>query len=288
MNERVYRVRLWVVVSLVGAALLTWVPEVLSPAPASSVLAVHFLDVGQGVAMYVVSPEGHELLIDGGATPAVLRALAPWRSYFDETLAVVVATHPDTDHVGGLVDVLERFQVGALVETAATGQGVAAAAYAATAQETAVPRLTARAGDVIQLGASTTIRVLAPFGDTSQWESNRASLVLQIQYGDTRILLTGDAPAGVEEYLVSRYGSSLRSDVLKLGHHGSDTSSSPTFLDAVAPRYAVVSASADNYYGHPHPVVIERAQAVGAAIRSTATEGTVSFYSDGTRVWPAQ
>lgn len=287
MIDHTYRVRLWVVLCLIGGALLLWVPQVssLQSKTTEPVLAVHFLNVGQGDAIYLVSPEGNELLIDGGATPAVLRELMPLRSYFDHTLEVVVASHPDTDHVGGLVDVFERFTVEAIIDTPTSGESAAAAAYAAAAEAEAAQRLTAQAGDVIVFGASTTIHVLAPFTDTIGWESNRASLVLLVQHGNTRFLFTGDAPTGVEDYLVQRYGAQLQSDVLKLGHHGSDTSSSETFLQTVAPRYAVVSAGADNFYGHPHPAVVARAEAAGAAVLSTAEAGTISFFSDGRRVW---
>lgn len=122
-------------------------------------------------------------------------------------------------------------------------------------------------------------------GDSTNWETNTASVVVQVVYGDTEFLLTGDASQGIEEYLVGVYGDTLQSDVLKLGHHGSDTSSSALFLETVQPTYAVVSAGKNNRYGHPHEKVVRRAGEAGAHLLSTADLGTVAFYSNGVRVW---
>ena len=100
-------------------------------------------------------------------------------------------------------------------------------------------------------------------------------------YGDTAFMLTGDAPISIENFLVEAYGSALKSDVLKLGHHGSKTSSSESFLNTVAPTYAVVSSGADNQYGHPHQEVMERVRARNLQIFQTSTDGTITFVSDG-------
>ena len=145
--------------------------------------------------------------------------------------------------------------------------------------------MTAQAGQSFQLGASTTVRVLSPYGNTVDWKSNSASVIVQVVYGDIEFMLTGDAPSGIEEYIVGQYGELLESEVLKLGHHGSKTSSSGEFLDAVQPDYAVVSASSDNRYGHPHKEVIDRVSERGAEVVSTADSGTVMFVSDGVEVW---
>ena len=143
----------------------------------------------------------------------------------------------------------------------------------------------ARAGQVYQLGASTTLTILAPKNDPVMLESNTASIVAKLSYGEIDFILTGDAPSSIEEYIVSIYGDALRSEVLKLGHHGSKTSSSEIFLDKVVPKFAVVSAGKDNSYGHPHKKVIDAVSARGIEIISTADSGSVTFITDGVDLW---
>jgi competence protein ComEC len=252
---------------------------------ASSYLTVRFLDVGQGDAIQVITPDGYEMLIDGGPSASVLRELASGRSFFDRSIDVVIATHPDTDHVAGLVDVLKRYDVGMIIETAVHHDAPAAVAFLDTSGSEAARRISAQAGQTIMLGASTTVRILSPQGDTTDWETNTASVVVQVVYGDIEFMLTGDAPSSIEEYLTGAVGANLKSEVLKLGHHGSDTSSSEVFLEAVGPQYAVVSAGKDNRYGHPHAEVLRRVSEAGSRIVSTAEQGTITFNSDGRRVW---
>jgi competence protein ComEC len=235
--------------------------------------------------MHIVTPDGVEVLIDGGPDASVLRELQVERSFFDRHLDLVIATHPDTDHVGGLVDVLARYEVAHLLETAAEHDAPAAKQYLQAAAAEGATRYVVDSPMSIRLGASTTLRVLAPQGDTRKWRSNAASIVVQLQYGDTEFLFTGDAMRSIERYLVEQYGETLESEVLKLGHHGSDTSTSDALLAAVTPAYAVVSAGAENRYGHPHPAVVERVTSRNIELFSTATHGTIEFHSDGTRVW---
>lgn len=256
----------------------------LEPAPPSE-LVVRFLDVGQGDAIHITTPDGVEALIDGGPDAGVLRALGRGRSFFDRELDLVIATHPDTDHVGGLVDVLERYRVSHILETVAPHAAPAAKRYLTAATAEGATRTVVDGPMTVHLGASTTLHVLSPVGDTRNWRSNAASIIVQVRYGETEFLLTGDASKSTEEYLVDRYGDTLESEVLKLGHHGSDTSTSEAFLEATTPQFAVVSAGAENRYGHPHPAVVGRVEAQDIPVLSTAESGTLTFQSDGRRVW---
>jgi len=279
MGERL-RALLLAVLLLLGGGLLA------APATeASPYFAIHFLDVGQGDAILLQTPDGYEVLIDGGATSGVLQELAVQQSWFDRSIDVVVATHPDTDHVGGLVDVLGRYEVGLILQTEAESDSPAATAFADAVATEQARIAFARSGQIIQVGASTTIEVLAPASDTSDWGSNTASIVLRVVYGETAFMLTGDAPIGVEDYLAQTAPTTLRSDVLKLGHHGSKTSSSALFLDTVLPQYAVVSAAIDNSYGHPDQSVMQRVFDRDIQTAHTGIDGTVTFYSDGQQVW---
>jgi competence protein ComEC len=248
-------------------------------------LSVRFLDVGQGDAIHVQTPDGYEMLIDGGPTALVLRELSKGRSFFDATIDVVLATHPDSDHIGGLVDVLQRYQVATIVQTNNINDTPAAAAYDGAVTDEEANIVLAQAGQVIQLGASTTVRILAPAGDTTLWRSNAASIIVQVSFGAIDFLLTGDAPLETEEYLVGLYQAQMQSEVLKLGHHGSKTSTSGLFLDAVQPDFAVVSAELNGRYGHPHAAVVERVLEREIELVSTAQVGTIEFVTDGISVW---
>ncbi len=248
-------------------------------------LSVTFLDVGQGDAILIETPDGVQVLIDGGPDRRVMSVLAAELPWFDRTLDLVIGTHPDQDHIGGLVDVIANYEVGTLLVTENRGETMTATAYREAINDEAASVVLARAGQVFALGASTTLRVFSPASDPSFLESNTSSIVVQVVYGNTTFLLTGDAPVGIENYLAATYGAILQSDVLKLGHHGSDTSSGELFLDTVQPTYAVVSAGRDNRYGHPNQEVIDRVVSHHATIYATAEKGSVTFVSDGYTVW---
>lgn len=253
----------------------------------AQVLTVSFLDVGQGDAIFIEAPNGNQLLIDSGKGSQVLRGLGRAMGFFDRTLDAVVATHPDADHIGGFPDVFERYKVGAVFISGVLDEGSDAQAFDATIQKRGVTPRIARRGMRIVLDArhGVELRVLFPDRDVSHVEANTGSVVTQLIYGQTEFMLTGDSPSAIETYLVAQDGETLASDVLKLGHHGSHTSSAEAFLEMVHPHFAVVSAGKDNRYGHPRQEVVERVERMGALLMNTAGEGTITFFSDGARVW---
>ena len=283
MSVRVFQARLLAVVLLALYAGAVWLVSALEFAEAESeaALYVHFLDVGQGDAILVETPAGDQVLIDGGPGAAVLPHLAAHLPFTDRTIEVVVGTHPDLDHVGGLVEVLAQYAVPTIITTSATGASQEAKAWqAAIVAEGAIVH-DARAGQVYQLGASTTLTILSPSYDPAKLNSNAGSIVAVLTYGDTAFMLTGDAPQGVEQYLADTHGDTLNAAVLKLGHHGSDTSTHPDFVTAVNPAFAVVSAGRSNRYNHPDPDVLSRVAAYSDAQILSTQHGTVSFRSDG-------
>ncbi len=278
------RMRIMILVVLTLVAAIIWLlPR--STTEQGEYLTVQFLDVGQGDSILVTTPDNYEMLIDGGRDSSVLRMLGKERSFFDRNIDVVVATHPDLDHVGGLVDVLRRYDVGTILMTENEQDTPASAAFSAAAAAENAARINPDAGQQFMLGENVSISVLSPTGDERLWESNTASIVLKVTYGETSFMLTGDAPSEIENYIVETYGTFLDSDVLKLGHHGSKTSTSELFLDAVSPSYAVVSAAVGNSYGHPHQEVMQRVFARNIQSFHTGTDGTVTFSSDGQTVW---
>ncbi|MEZ4200194.1 MAG: ComEC/Rec2 family competence protein [Candidatus Paceibacterota bacterium] len=283
--ERQIKSRLVTVFILLAAALWSWAPTtVLEPACHAGQLCVAFLDVGQGDAIFIQSPTGTQMLIDGGRGSAVLRELGAVMSARDRTIDYIVATHPDADHVGGLHDVLERYAIEHVIRTENESDTPVWHAVEEAIREEGARVTYARRGQRIDLGAGAVAEVFFPEGDMSESESNTASIILKLTYGEHSWLLTGDAPKGIEEYLVLTEGQHLKSTALKVGHHGSRTSTSELFLDEVEPQYAVISSGKDNQYGHPHVEVTDLLFNKHIETYSTAEVGRVTFWSDGTEL----
>lgn len=281
----VIRARMIILLVLCVSAIAVWALPVSSEVTQSPYLQVHFLDVGQGDAALIQTPSGVEVLIDGGKDKRVMGELAKVMSFTDRHIDLVVGTHPDSDHIGGLIDVLRGFDVGSLLMTEHKGESDAAALYFDLASQEGAQIVYARRGQEFALDASTTLRVLFPETDPSQMESNASSIILQLQYGSSVFLFTGDAPKSIEEYLVLAEGENLQSDVLKVGHHGSRTSTSELFLEEVQPQYAVISAGSGNSYGHPHVEVTDMLFNKRVQMLETSQEGTITILSDGDEVW---
>ncbi len=248
-------------------------------------LTVAFLDIGQGDSIFIQSPTGRQVLIDGGIDRDVLAQLASVMPFFDRSIDVVIATHPDKDHIGGLPYVFEQYDIDVVLDPGLEADTEGYDFYAdMRAQEKDVVYQEARRGQVIDLGGGAYLRILYPDKDIDGVETNSASIVAQLVYGETEVMLTGDAPDETENYLVST-DSHLTSDILKAGHHGSKTSTSQEFLDAVDPDYTIISAGKDNSYGHPHEEVIARLVTASTTILTTFEEGTIVFESDGKTLW---
>ena len=274
---------------MVIALVLAWWPDISlesigTPTCDKEMLCVVFLDVGQGDATFIQSPSGRQMLIDSGRDDGVLRQLGEVMSFSDRDIDYVVATHPDADHIGGLAVVLDRFSVGNVIRTEnESDTGVWETVERKIEEEGAVVHY-ARRGQRYDLGSNVYVEILFPDIDASELESNTSSIVARLVYGDTAFMLTGDSPKSIEEYLVLVEGENLESDVLKVGHHGSHTSTSELFLAEVDPEYAVISAGADNSYGHPHLEVTDMLFNFGVETLSTAENGNIVFWSDGESV----
>lgn len=252
------------------------------------ILTVSFLDIGQGDAIFIDAPSGRQVLIDGGPNRHVLRELSRVLPWYDRSIDVVIATHPDADHINGLVDVLARYRVSLIVvSSVADEEGADAAALkdaAAKESEEGARLLTAERGKIIDLGGGAYIEILFPDRNVAEVETNLGSVVARLVYGETAFLFTGDSPQSVEKYLVKLDGDMLESSVLKVGHHGSRTSSNELFVGFVAPEYAVYNRGCGNRYGHPHDEVREVFSRFEIPTFDTCTEGTITFVSDGTSV----
>ncbi|HEY4489304.1 MAG TPA: MBL fold metallo-hydrolase [Candidatus Paceibacterota bacterium] len=254
--------------------------------PREEKLEVHFLDIGQGDSILIEAPGGIDMLIDGGPDRSVMRQLPKKIGIFDRKIDVVIATHPDKDHIAGLPAVFSRYQVSYFIESGVEHDSqYVEALEEAVSSEPSLTVLTARRGMRIRLGEEAYADILFPDRDVSNVETNDGSVILRLVYGDTSFVLAGDAPSKLEDYLVSLDGSALNSDVLKASHHGSKNSTSDTWLQAVDSSIVVISAGRGNSYGHPAPDVVTRILNSGARIYSTIEDGTVTIISDGEEVW---
>jgi competence protein ComEC len=292
----VQRTRKWVV----HAALMqVWLMAVLIFHPFSAgvegKLRVDFLDVGQGDAALVTTPDGRTLLVDGGGRTeyqngskaarrsigeAVVSEYLWWRGL--DTVDYVLATHADADHIDGLNDVLRNFTVNAALIGRTPPDDPQFSKFAQTLSATNTPTATIQAGDVIRLGAAE-IHVLWPPAAISPNEPSRNddSVVLRVTLGNRSILLTGDIEKSAERAL-SASGESLQGDVVKVPHHGSRSSSTVPFVAATRPLFAIISVGQSSIFGHPHAEVVERWQASGAEVLTTGKCGTITVTTDGT------
>lgn len=247
-------------------------------------LTVSFLDVGQGDSIYIESPTGTEVLIDGGADSTVLHRLSEVMPWWDRSLDMVIGTHPDADHIGGLIDVFSRYKVGTIMQSSVLGSTQTWNAFEKDAKDETPNVLNAERGEVIQLGGGAYLEVLAPDRSVPNLETNTACVVTRLVYGKTSFMLSCDAPQAIEDYLVELDGTRLKSDVLKPGHHGSKTATSPLWVGYVEPQYAVFSRGCNNKYGFPHAQTVATLQAFGIPIEDTCKQGTITFLSDGNKV----
>ena len=294
-GERIVAIRAGVLLLLFVVSVLVYLPQngfailgqtagLGTQACEEGHLCVYYFDVGQGDATFIESPTGTQVLIDGGPDGSVLRELGTVMGYLDKSIDVMIATHPDKDHIGGLIDVLERYEVLAIVRTENESDTSAWKQLERLAVEEGADIVYARRGQVYDIGGGVELEVLFPDRDPSGMESNASSIVMRLTFGGTSFLFTGDSPKSIEEYLVLVEGERLMSDVLKVGHHGSRTSTSELFLAEVDPRYAVMSFGEGNTYGHPHVEVTDALFNYDVETHTTAKEGTIEIRSNGTEI----
>lgn len=270
-----------------GSVLLTVAVWISLPVRIDRPAHVLFFDTGQGDAILVRTPGGRTVLVDGGpagfGTDAGRRILLPHltRSGIDR-IDLVVTTHPHRDHVGGLRAVLDDRDVGALITNGQPSSSKFFTRLLDAADSSAVPVLSVQAGVLLDVDPATRIRVMAPFDrPRSGWDPNAGSLLLEISYGRTSVLLTGDLEAPAERRVVDRFGPLLKADLVQVPHHGSGTSSTSDFVRAVRSRdvsvTAVLSVGRDNRYGLPDSNVVRRWRSSGARLPRTSHGGALVF-----------
>ncbi len=245
-------------------------------------LEVTFLDVGQGDAILIRTPQNQKILIDAGPAGKILPPLADELGFFERKISLVVLTHPDTDHIAGFTEVLKRFEVEHVLLTGVQHPTEWYAEILRQIAEQQIPTILANAETDFDFGG-VVLDVFWPLenlvGKTPA-DSNAASISTRLLFGETAVILTGDLDINSEQEILQT-PQNLSAQILKLGHHGSRTSNSPEFLAAVNPNIVIVSASEENKFGHPHTEVLERVKDL--QILETAKEGSVKLVSDGVK-----
>lgn len=250
-------------------------------------LEVTMIDVGQGDAILLEFPHGKRILVDAGPKSfnydAGERLVAPVLRFKGiEKLEAVIMSHPHNDHIGGVLYILEHFNVGRLIEPALQGETALYRQIRTSAAAHAVGVQPYSAGDTIQVDNAARLYVLHPIAAVDSTNNlNNASIVVKLVYGSTELLLTGDAEQEVEKKMLRRYAAFLQSDLLKAAHHGSNTSSSQDFVKTVQPEMTIVSVGKNNKFRHPSPSVMNLFVAEGIRILRTDKVGAIVVESDG-------
>lgn len=252
----------------------------------SELLRVSFLDVGQGDATLIETPNGEQVLVDGGRGDIVLNRLTKVMKFYDKKIDTLIISHADLDHIGGFFDVIKTYKVEKVLRSNVSIESKYEEELLETARQYEIEINEIKRGDLLILDSKNNvyIEVLSPGEiDEVKFDRNKNSLVLRLVYGDLEFLLTGDATIFTEKELNNVYGNKIFANVLKVGHHGSKTSTSNVFLEKINPDFAVISYG-ENSYGHPHKDVVDSLKKLDVEIFETKKDGTIIFETDGKNI----
>lgn len=250
-----------------------------SKVPKDSKLMISYMDVGQGDAAYI-KVNGNDILIDAGPRSNSKELLEQLKAKNIDDFELVIATHPHEDHIGGMVDVFKEYEVKAFYSPKITHTTKTYENLVKAVKDEGLKTKELKDGMVIDLGEGAKFEVFTP--QKSEYEElNDYSPIMKLSFGDTSYLFTGDAEKLAEEEALAKYKTSLDSDVIKFGHHGSSSSSSNAFIEAVSPKYGIISCAKDNKYGHPHRETLDIIKKYNIKTFRTDTDGEIILTSDG-------
>ena len=215
-------------------------------------LAVYFLDIGQGDATLIRTPAGDDILIDGGPNNTLLQKLGEYLPFYDHKIETIILTHPDSDHVTGLVEVIKRYEVDRVLMTRVYSDSTSYLSFLAEVEKNNITVEVIDQPEVVDFGGGVTFDIIYPLENLVGQKvdsTNNTSITGKLIYASTTVMLTGDLEN--EEELAARH-LDLKSDIYHVGHHGSSNANDLSFVSAVEPRYAVISVGANNHYGHPN------------------------------------
>ncbi len=261
---------------LVFLNVLAWVAVFETSRP--QLLEVVFFDVGQGDAVFIETPERYQILIDGGPDSAILEKLGKEMPFWDRTIDLIVLTHPEHDHIAGLIEVLKRYKVENILWTGVVRDTDEYNEWQRLIKEEGAEIIIAKAG--LAVSYFTILYPLENLEGESPENTNNTSIVLRLAFGQDSFLFTGDIYSSDEKEIIRRWDN-IASDVLKVGHHGSKTSTSEEFLEKVKPEIAVIQCGKDNKYGHPRPETLANLEKSGIKILRTDLNGDIKIVSNG-------
>lgn len=277
-----------IILVLFGANILAWL--VVFDLAKPKYLEVTFFDVGQGDAALIETPQRQQILIDGGPSSIILEKLGKEMPFWDRTIDLIILTHPEIDHLSGLLEVLKRYKIENILWTGVVREIPEYKEWQKLLEKEGANIFFVKTGQKISCTECRRqkweMKILFPFqnlaGQRMERSSNDTSIVAKLSSGQIDILFTGDIEAKTEQELVGR-GLDLKSEILKVAHHGSKTSTIPEFIAAVSPEIAVISVGKDNPYGHPHSQTLENLR--GIKILRTDIDGDIKIKSDGEGYW---
>ncbi len=246
--------------------------------PNNNYLEVHFLDVGQGDSVFIQTPEGKSVLVDAGPIRGgAVSQVATLKGFFDRKIDVVVATHFDSDHIGGMIDIFEYFDVSLIIMPEWQDKSANIEYFLEAVKNEGAEIIFAERIEKLQFKDGVVLEFISPKQAGLYFSENQASIVAKLSYGDDSFLFAADIDKRIERSLAEREGN-IKADVLKVAHHGSAGSSSKKFIEAVAPKIAIIQVG-KNPYGHPKDEVLEALE--GVLVLRNDQNGTISLYSDG-------
>ncbi len=246
-------------------------------------LEIYYFDVGQGDSIFIKTPYGQKILIDGGPDNTVIRRLSEVLPFYDKSIDIMISTHPHADHVTGLVEVLKRYKVGKVYYTGVLHTSADYLRWLELINEKDIEMQIVKDAFDLELGPDLKLEFLYPLSDLTNQKVenlNNVSIINRLVYKNKSFLFTGDAEKEVEEELLQE-NFNLQADILKAGHHGSKTASSEEFLQAVDPEITVIQCGKDNDFGHPHLRTIRNLEKLGIEIRRNDLESTITVLTDG-------
>jgi competence protein ComEC len=281
------KISVWVIVFLFFGNVLAW--AAVWDLWGHKFLEVNFLDVGQGDAAFIETPGSLQILIDGGPSSAILEKLGNKMPFWDRSIDLIILSHPEKDHLAGLIEVLKRYKVENILWTGIVRDTAEYREWSRLIREEGARVVIAQAGQIIKIG-KIEIDILNPLENLSGQEledSNDSSVVAKLIYGQDSFLFTGDISSKTEEKIISD-SADIDIDVLKISHHGSKYSSTGGFIKAVSPEIAVIEVGKDNSYGHPAQEVLDRLINYGIDILRTDISGDIKIISDSKNIWQTQ
>jgi len=244
--------------------------------------AVHFIDVGQGDSILIQNPDNEFMLIDTGLNEAYNKLSGYLKNFRVNSFKYVVFTHPHSDHIGSANKIVYNYDIETLIMPVTINSSKTFERLITEIENKNLKITPPRRGDIYQFGEAE-FKILAPFSDKYE-NLNNYSVVIEMRYGETTFLFTGDMEKESENELIdycNQNGIDIYADVLKAAHHGSTTSSQKKFLDLVNPSFAVIFCGRNNSYNHPHLKIVERLESMGASILRTDSDGDIVISSDG-------